>query len=81
MTPSQLHILQYQTVDATTRGCIIMLQICTISDRRPAAESKSLVVVAFQTTRFSSPLKYQNKYATLEGTEGSLRMLVFTNFG
>lgn len=70
MTPSQLHILQYQTVDATTRGCIIMLQICTISDRRPAAESKSLVVVAFQTTRFSSPLKYQNKYICHTGRYG-----------
>lgn len=30
MTLSQLHILQYHTVDATTRGCIIMLQICTL---------------------------------------------------
>lgn len=80
MTPSQLHILQYQTVDATTRGCIIMLQICTISDRRAAAENQSLVEVAFQTTRISSPLKYQNKYATLEGMGGSLRILVFTNF-
>lgn len=39
MTPSHLYILQYQTEDATTRSCIIMLQIWTISDRRAAAES------------------------------------------
>lgn len=81
MTPSQLYILQYQTVDATTRGCVSMLQICTISDRRAAAESQSLVVFAFQTPSFSSPLKYQNKYARLEDIVGNLRMLVFTKFG
>lgn len=65
MTQSQLHILQYQTVGATTRGCIIMFQICTIADRRDAAESQSLRVIAFQIPSFSSPSKYQNKYATL----------------
>lgn len=81
MTPSQLYILQYQTVDTTTTGCIIMLQICTISDRRVAVESQSLAVFAFQTTSVSSPSKYQNKYVTVEDMVGNLRMLVFAKFG